>query len=234
MNDKKAPAYEEAARHLDEIFVRTLTFPSVRELKAKCGDVGSLSTYQAYKDRWVEDRLAGSGVEAVLMAMRMERDAHASVMTVLHGRLARLLQMFPGAKGISGDEADDVDDVEEDAGPSQDRGDGVDRDITIKDESSEHHRRVSERVRTVAQQSEARFTDNDDIDAASAASTGTPRPNAFGRDNADPIDQAFPSNEHASPSRNSGGGQQVTHPTETTKPASGEGDTIGGRENSRD
>ena len=231
MNDKKAPAYEEAARHLDEIFVRTLTFPSVRELKAKCGNVGSLSTYQAYKDRWVEDRLAGSGVEAVLMAMRMERDAHASVMTVLHGRLARLLQMFPGAKGISDDEADDV---EEDAGRSQYRGEGVDRDITVKDGSSEHHRRVSERVRTVAEQSEARFTDNDDIDAASAALTGTPRPNAFGRGNADPIDRAFPSNEHASPSRYSGSGQQVTHTTGTTKPASGEGDTTGGRENSRD
>ena len=231
MNDKKAPAYEEAARHLDEIFVRTLTFPSVRELKAKCGNVGSLSTYQAYKDRWVEDRLAGSGVEAVLMAMRMERDAHASVMTVLHGRLARLLRMFPGAKGISDDEADDV---EEDSSPSQDRGEGVDRDITVKDESSEHHRRVFERLRTVAEQSEARFTDNDDIDAASAASTGTPRPNAFGWDNADPIDRAFLSNEHASPSRYSGGGQQVTHTTGTTKPASGEGDTTGGRENSRD
>ena len=231
MNDKKAPAYEEAARHLDEIFVRTLTFPSVRELKAKCGNVGSLSTYQAYKDRWVEDRLAGSGVEAVLMAMRMERDAHASVMTVLHGRLARLLQMFPGAKGISDDEADDV---EEEAGPSQDRDEGIDRDITAKDESSEYHRRVSERVRTVAQQSEARFTDNDDIDAASAMSTGTPRSNAFGRDNADPIDRAFPSNEHASPSRSSGGGRQATHPTGTNKPGSGEGDTTGGRENSRD
>ena len=232
MNDKKAPPYEEAARRLDEIFVRTLTFPSVRELKAKCGNVGSLSTYQAYKDRWVEDRLAGSGVEAVLMAMRMERDAHASVMTVLHGRLARLLQMFPGAKGISDDEADDV---EEDAGPSQDRGEDVDRDITVNDvESSEHHRRVSERVQTVAQQSEARFTDNDEIDAASAASTETPRPNAFGRDNADPIDQAFSSNNFASPSRYSGGGRPATHPTGTNRPASGEGDTTGGRENSRD
>ena len=165
------------------------------------------------------------------MAMRMERDAHASVMTVLHGRLARLLQMFPGAKGISDDEADDV---EEEAGPSQDRDEGIDRDITAKDESSEYHRRVSERVRTVAQQSEARFTDNDDIDAASAMSTGTPRSNAFGRDNADPIDQAFSSNNFASPSRYSGGGRPATHPTGTNRPASGEGDTTGGRENSRD
>lgn len=232
MNDKKAPAYEEAARHLDRIFVRTLNFPSVRELKAKCGNVGSLSTYQAYKDRWLEDRLAGSGVEAVLMAMRMERDAHASVMTVLHGKLARLLQMFPGAKGISDHEADDV---EEDAGPSRNRGEGVDRDITVNDdESSEHHRRVSERVRTVAEQSETRFTENDHIDAANAASAETLRPNAFGRDNADPIDRAFSSNQHASPSRSSRGGRPATHPTGTNRPVSGEGDSTGGRENSRD
>ena len=232
MNEKKAPAYEEVARRLDRLFATTLTFPSVRELKAKCGNVGSLSTYQAYKDRWVADRLAGSGVEAVLMAMRMERDAHASVMTVLHGRLARLLQMFPGAKGISDDEADDV---EEDPGPSQDHGEGAHRDITVKDEeSSEQHCRISERVRTVAEQSEARFTDKNDTDATNAASTKTPRPNAFGRDNADPIDRAFSSNQYASSSRSSGGGRQTIHPIGTNRPAPGEDDTTGGRENSRD
>ena len=230
MNDKKAPAYEEAARHLDGIFVRTLTFPSVRELKAKCGNVGSLSTYQAYKDRWLEDRLAGSGIESILMAMRMERDSHASIMNVLNGKLARLLQMFPGARGYPDEETDDVGDG---AVQSQECGDGPDRDITAShDKPSGQHLRAPERVQTVAERSEARFTDNDDTDTISAAST--PRPNAFGWDNADPIDRAFPSNEHASPSRSSGGGQQATHPTGTNKPGSGEGDTTGGRENSRD
>ena len=233
MNDKKAPAYEEAARHLDRIFTATLTFPSVRELKAKCGNVGSLSTYQAYKDRWLEDRLAGSGVEAVLMAMRMERDAHTSIMNVLNGKLARLLQMFPGAKGCPDDEADDVGD---DAGLTEACGSRADRDTaTAKDdEPSVQPSRVSDRVRTIAAQSEARFADHDKTGPPSAALIGTPRPNAFGQDHADPIDRAFPSNEHASPSRSSGGGQQATHPTGTNKPASGEGDTTGGWENSGD
>ena len=197
MNDKKAPAYEEAARHLDEIFVRTLTFPSVRELKAKCGNVGSLSTYQAYKDRWVEDRLAGSGIQAVMLAMKTERESHASIMNVMHGRLARLLQMFPEARGFPNDEADNIGD---DAGLTEDGGNGADRDTASAkiDEPSVQTGQVSERVEAVAEKSEARFTDNDNTNITSAASTGTPRPNAFGWDNADPIDQAFPSNEDAS------------------------------------
>jgi hypothetical protein len=140
--------------------------------------------------------------------------------------------MFPGAKGILDDEADDV---EEDAGPSQDRGEGVDRDITVKDdESSEHHRRVSERVRTAAEQSEPRFTENDHIDAASAASTGTPRPNAFGRDNAR-SDRSGIFVEPTCVTLSFQRGWPIGHSSDWNEmPAAGEDDTAGGRENSRD
>lgn len=227
MNDKKAPAYEEAARHLDRIFTTTLTFPSVRELKAKCGNVGSLSTYKAYKDRWLEDRLAGSGVESVLMAMRMERDAHASIMNVLNGKLARLLQMFPGAKGYTDEDAEDIHDG---AVLSHDGDEGTDRNTATaeNDESRVQGHQVFDRARSIAAQSEARFTEHNETGRGNAASVRKPGPNAFGPDDDDPIDRAFLSNEDASPSRSSGGGQQAIYPTETNKPASGEGDTRDG------
>lgn len=232
MTAQKAPAYEDVASHLDKMFTSTFTFPSVRDLKAKCGGAGSLSTYQAYKERWLEDRIGASGVQSILMAMRVERNTHDSVMDALNSRLARLLQIFPSADRCSED--DDLDHRAAEREPDR-RGDQEDVEedntTTSSDSFTDRDERGTDRAADIAAQSIARFVEDDPIPSANEAEGREPRSFTFEHEAARPTDQIIPSKEDSAPSRFIGGGPQVAHPTEATQPGTGEGDTNGGSTN---
>ncbi len=227
MSDKKAPSFDEVAARLDKMIATALTVPSVRDLRDACGGIGSLSTYQGYLNRWMEQRGNIAGVASVVLAIEAERRSHASMMSLLLARLEQHSRVFPPFDVSDGDNHDEV----QSAGVSDARDAVGEDEFARREESAIASRLQEEDTARLAAQSVARFTHDEP-----AAQQGEPvsRPAAYheqaapARSASMPTASDFPKHQTSSLSRSDGGGQQAAYPLGTNRPAPGESDTAGG------
>ena len=234
MSNQKAPNFDEVGARLDKLFATNFTIPSVRELKAACGGKGSLSTYQTYLNRWVEDRRNASGTTAILLAIKAERNAHASVMSLLLTRLEQHMLAFPAGLDL----VDDDDDVERDEATGEDRSlasqDPRSRTVGAADDGApvpSDACDASTAFADIASRSEARFMDDDDVIVPGARFDQRPATHGPARQDRSAYmstDRDSQLAKNTSLSRADGGGQQAALPLGTNQPAPGESDTAGG------